>query len=79
MQSSTCYIFLFFVIEKRNDLESYLHHILPPLSIVIVVGSIVQILVLLLQVDAALAASLSDLAVCPNHVDETKDGEHDWD
>ena len=60
------------------EFKSYLHHILPPLSIVIVVGSIVQILVLLLQVDAALAASLSDLAVCSDHVDEAKDGESDW-
>ena len=59
------------------EFKSYLHHILPPLSIVIIVGSIIEISVFLLQVDAALAASLSDLAVCSNHVAETKDGEGD--
>ena len=60
------------------EIKSYLHHILPPLSIIVVVGSIVKILVLLLQVDAAaLAAFLSDLAVCSTHVDHPKDGEHD--
>ena len=59
-------------------IRSYLHHILPPLSISIVVGSIIQILVLLLQVDdAALAAFLPDLAVCSNHETEPKDGESD--
>ena len=38
--------------------KSYLHHILPPLSVSVIVGSI--IFVLLLHVDAALAAFLPD-------------------
>ena len=63
--------------DKKNHIKTHLHHILPPLSIVIVVSSIIQIFVLLLQVDAALAAFLSDLAVCSNHETEPKDGERD--
>ena len=60
--------------------KSYLHHILPPFSILVVVVSVVQVDICLLQVDAAArAASLSDLAaVGAAHVDETKDGEGDW-
>ena len=55
----------------------YLHHIQPPLSFHVVVCSIIQIYVLLLDVDTAFAAVLPDLAVCAAHVDEAKDGEHD--
>ena len=62
--------------EEENYIKSHLHQILPSLSIIsIVVGSIIQISVPLLQVDAALAAFLTDLAVCSNHVDQPKDGE----
>ena len=57
--------------------KSYLYHILPPLSVIVVVSSIVKILVFLLQVDAALAAFLPDVAVCAAHVTEAKDGESD--
>ena len=63
-------------------IKSYLHHILPPFSILVVVVSVVQVGVGLLQVNAAgaaglsdLAASLPDLTVCAAHVDEPKDGE----
>ena len=66
-------------------IKSYLHHILPPFSILVVVVSVVQVGVGLLHVDAARAASLSDLAasipdlaVCAAHVDEAKDGEGNW-
>ena len=59
--------------------KSYLHHILPLLSVIEVVSPIVEILVLLLQVDATLAAFLPDLAVCSAHVTEAKDGESDRD
>ena len=58
-------------------IKSYLHHILPPFSILVVVVSVVQVGVGLLQVDAAGAASLPDLTVCAAHVDEPKDGEGD--
>ena len=60
------------------EIKRYLHHILPPLSIIVVVVSIIQISVLLLQVDAALAAFPLDLTICPTHVDETKDGQSNW-
>ena len=60
------------------EIKRYLHHILPPLSIIVVVFSIIQIYVLLLQVDAALAAFLSDLAVFSAHVTKAKDGQSDW-
>ena len=56
-------------------IKSYLHHILPPFSILVVVVSVVQVGVGLLHVDAAGAASLPDLTVCAAHVDEPKDGE----
>ena len=56
-------------------IKSYLHHILPPFSILVVVVSVVQVGVGLLQVNAAGAASLPDLTVCAAHVDEPKDGE----
>ena len=59
-------------------IKSYLHHILPPFSILVVVVSVIQIGVGLLHVDAAGAASLPDLTVCAAHVDEPKDGEGDW-
>ena len=56
-----------------NENKSYLHHVLPPLSITVVVGSIIQIFVLFLQVDVALATCLSDLT----HEDDANDGESD--
>ena len=59
------------------EIKSYLHHILPPFSILVVVVSVIQIGVGLLHVDAAGAASLPDLTVCAAHVDETEDGEGD--
>ena len=43
----------------------------------VVVASIIQVLVLLLQVDAALAAYLTDLAVCSTNVGDPKDDESD--
>ena len=58
-------------------IKSYLHHILPPFSILVVVVSVVQVGVGLLQVNAAGAASLPDLTVCAAHVDQAKDGESD--
>ena len=68
------------------EIKSYLHHILPPFSILVVVVSVVQVDICLLQVDAAraaslsdLAASLPDLAVGTAHVDQPEDGEGDWD
>ena len=57
--------------------ESYLHHILPLFSILVVVFPVVKVSICLLQVNAALAAGLPDLTVCAAHVDETKDGEGD--
>ena len=64
--------------EEKDYIKTHLHHVLPSLSIIsIVVGSIIQIYVPLLQVDTALAAFLSDLAVCSNHETEPKDGESD--
>ena len=64
--------------EEKDSIKTHLHHVLPSLSIIsTVVGSIIQIYVPLLQVDAALAAFLSDLAVCSNHETEPKDGERD--
>ena len=57
--------------------KRYLHHIQPPLSFHVVVCSIIQIYVLLLDVDTAFAAVLPDLAVCATHVDDAKDGESD--
>ena len=63
--------------------KSYLHDILPPLSIsIVVVVSIIRIYILLLEIDtAAVAAFLSNRghAVCPDHVDEANDGEQDRD
>ena len=62
------------------EIKSYLHHILPSVSILVVVVSVVQVDIRLLQVDAARAASLPDLAaVGAAHVDETKDCQGDWD
>ena len=62
------------------EIKSYLHHILPSVSILVVVVSVVQVDIRLLQVDAARAASLSDLAaVGAAHVDQPEDGEGDWD
>ena len=58
-------------------IKSYLHHILPPFSILVVVVSVVQVGVGLLQVNAAGAASLPDLTVCAAHVYEPEDGEGD--
>ena len=70
------------------EIKSYLHHILPPLSIRVVVVSVVKISISLLQVDAAWATSLVDLAANPPdlavcavvaaHVDQAEDGEGDW-
>ena len=54
--------------------ESYLHHILPLFSILVVVFPVVKVSIRLLQVDAA---GLLDLTVCAAHVDETEDGEGD--
>ena len=62
-----------------NEIKSYLHHVLPPLSITVVVGSIIHIFVLFLQVDVALAACLSDLTISSTHEDDAKDGESDRD
>ena len=62
---------------KVADVESHLHHIKPPIPVSVVVVSVVGIHVFLLQVDAALAAFLTDLAVCSNHETEPKDGERD--
>ena len=67
----------FLNLKREKRIKGYLHHILPPLSIIVVVSSIVKILVFLLQVDAALAAFLPDVAVCSAHVTEAKDGESD--
>ena len=63
------------------EIKSYLHHILPPFSILVVVVSVVQVDICLLQVDAAArAASLLDLAaVGAAHVDQPEDGEGDRD
>ena len=58
-------------------IKSYLHHILPPFSILVVVVSIIQICIRLLHVNAALAARLPDLTVCAAHVDQAEDGESD--
>ena len=67
------------------EIKSYLHHILPPFSILVVVVSVVQVDICLLQVDTARAAGLSDLtAILPDlavgaaHVDQPEDGEGDW-
>ena len=66
--------------------KSYLHHILPSVSILVVVVSVVQVDICLLQVDTAraaslsdLAASLPDLAVGAAHVDQPEGCEGDWD
>ena len=69
------------------EIKSYLHHILPPFSILVVVVSVVQVDICLLHVDAAWAASLLDLranpldlaicAVVAAHVDQAEDGEGD--
>ena len=64
------------------EIKSYLHHILPPLSIIVVIVSIIQIFFLLRQInEAALAAFLSDFvaAFCLEHVDDAKDGKSNWD
>ena len=56
-----------------------LHHIEPHIPVSVVVFSIAGIHAFLLQVDAALAAFLSEVAVCPTHVDETDCGEKNRD
>ena len=56
----------------------YLHHIKPPVPISVVVSSVIEIVVLLLQVDAALAALLFQVAVGPDHVDEPHNGHNNW-
>ena len=62
--------------DKKNHIKTHLHHILPSLSISIVVGSIIQISVLLHQVNACCVSAtfLTGLAVCSNHVDDAKEG-----
>ena len=64
---------------KVGDIKSHLHHIEPPIPVSVVVISVVGIHVFLLQVDATLAAFLSEVAVCPTHVDETDCGEKNRD
>ena len=69
------------------EIKSYLHHILPPFSIRVIVVSVVKISIRLLQVDTAWATSLPDLtanppdlavdAVVAAHVDQAEDGEGD--
>ena len=66
--------------DRRWKSKSYLHHILPPFSIRVVVLSVIKISIRLLQVNAAGAASLPDLAVdavVAAHVDQAEDGEGD--
>ena len=53
---------------------SHLHHIKPPITISEVVSSVIKIVVFLLQVDAALAALLFQVAVGPDHEDEAHKG-----
>ena len=67
--------------DWRWKSKSYLHHILPPFSILVVVVSVIEISIGLLHVDAAWAraASLPDLTVCAAHVDQAEYGEGDRD
>ena len=64
---------------KVGDIKSHLHHIEPPIPVSIVVVPVIWIHIFLLQVKAALAAFLTEVAVCPTHVDETDCGEKNRD
>ena len=59
--------------ELKTISHSHLHHIKSPVSISVVVSSIIEVIIFLLEVDAAFAALLFQVAVDHTaHVDEAE-------